>query len=111
MGTPPPVEETTIVKKLLVYGLLVVLAVLVAVASPGNPASADKSYQPKHARALSLMVGSVRAGNSKINSRINRLTTSLSRWLLWRRYCRVSSGFGHHLEGPELTVRIRERKL
>jgi len=27
---PPPVEETTIVKKLLVYGLLVVLAVLVA---------------------------------------------------------------------------------
>ncbi len=107
MGMPPPVEEATIVKTLLVYVLLVVLAIFVAVASPGDPASADKSYQPKHAGALSLMVGSVRAGNSKIN----RLTTSLSRWLLWRRYCRVSSGFGHHLEGPELTVRIRERKL
>ena len=30
MGTPPPVEETTIVKKLIVYGLLVVIAVLFA---------------------------------------------------------------------------------
>ncbi len=107
MGMPPPVEEATIVKTLLVYILLVVLAIFVAVASPGDPASADKSYQPKHAGALSLMVGSVRAGNSKIN----RLTTSLSRWLLWHRYCRVSSGFGQHLEGPELTDRIRERKL
>ena|SRR5258708_16039948 len=107
MGMPPPVEEATIVKTLLVYVLLVMLAVLVAVASLGDLASADKNYRPKHAGALPLMVGSVRAGNSKIN----HLTTALSRWLLWRRYCRVSSGFGHHLEGPELTDRIRERKL
>jgi hypothetical protein len=78
-----------------------------ALASLGDLASADKRYQPKHAGALSLMVESVLADNSKIN----RLTTSLSRGLLWRRYCRVSSGFGHHLKGPEMTVRIRERKL
>src|SRR5713226_9438669 len=30
MGMPPPVEEATVLKRLLVYGLLVVLAVLVA---------------------------------------------------------------------------------
>ena len=30
MGIPPPVEEATIVNRLLVYGLPVVLAVLVA---------------------------------------------------------------------------------
>ena len=30
MGTAPPVEEASIVKRLLVYGLLIVLAVLAA---------------------------------------------------------------------------------
>ena len=78
-----------------------------ALASLGDLAWADESYKQKDAGALSSMVGNVRAGNSQIN----RLTTSRSRWLLWRRYFRVSAGFGQHLEGPELTVRIRERKL
>ncbi len=43
------------------------------------------------------------------NSKINRLTTSLDKWLLRTRYCRISSGFGHQLDGLERTVRVRKR--